>query len=106
MPADNVEVARGFIRQLVGLIGRREFPRGSALVIPGCRQVHTFFMRFAIDVVFLDAQNRILCVEADVRPYRVTRYCRGAARAIEFPAGIVAEYRLKPGDTVVISEER
>jgi uncharacterized protein len=103
--ADNVEVARSLARRLVGLIGRRELPSGSALVIPKCRQVHTFFMRFPIDVVFVDAQNRILSVAANVKPYSITQYCKGAVNAIELPARTASEYRLKPGDKFLMSEE-
>lgn len=104
IPADRVEIARSLLGRLVGLIGRREFPGGSALVIQGCRQVHTFFMRFPIDVVFLDAENHILCVEADVRPYSITRYCKRAASAVELPAGTASEYGLRIGDALVMHD--
>ncbi len=99
VPADDVEVARSLVHRLVGLMGRRELPRGSALLIPKCHQVHTFFMRFPIDVVFLDAQNRILCVEPNVKPYSITRHCRGAVNAVEFPAGTPG---LQIGDILAI----
>lgn len=103
--AEEVEVARGFAARLIGLIGRRSLPSGFALVIPGCRQVHTFFMRFPIDVLFLDADNRVICLESDIKPYRATGYCRGAACAVELPAGTASEHGLGVGDSVVMSEE-
>jgi uncharacterized membrane protein (UPF0127 family) len=103
--AEHVETARGLARRLVGLIGRREFAPGSALMIPACGQVHTFLVRFPIDVIFLDAENRILCVEANVRPYRVTKTCPGARMAIELPAGTIAAHGLRPEDEVMMSEE-
>ena len=104
MIAERVETARGLARRLVGLIGRREFAPGSALVIPACRQVHTFFMRFAIDVLFLDAENRILYAEANVKPYGVTNHRGGACMAIELPAGTIAAHGLRPGDVMVLSD--
>lgn len=103
--ADDAEVARSPARRLVGLIGGREPGKGSALVIPKCRQVHTFLMRFPIDIVFLDAENRILSMAANVRPYSITRYCKCAVNAIELPAGTASEYGLKPGDRLLMSEE-
>ena len=101
--AENVEVARSFAARLVGLMGRRNLPSGYALVIPACRQVHTFFMRFPIDVLFLDADNRVICLENGIKPYRATGYCRGAACAVELPAGTASEHGLSVGDRILTS---
>jgi uncharacterized protein len=74
-------VARG-PRRLVGLIGRRSLPGGVALEIPGCRSVHTFGMRFPLDLVWLDASRRVVRVDRDVPPWRV-RSCRQARSVLE-----------------------
>ena len=103
--AERVETARGLARRLVGLIGRREFAPGSALMIPACGQVHTLLMRFPIDVLFMDAENRILRAEPDVKPYGVTKHCRGARIVIELPAGTIAAHGLRPGDKIVMSDD-
>jgi uncharacterized membrane protein (UPF0127 family) len=58
--------------------------------------VHTAFMRFAIDVVFLDREHRVLKVAAEVRPWR-TAACRGARVVLELPAGEAAKRGLEPG---------
>lgn len=100
--AEKVEVARSFAARLIGLMGRRSLPSGFALVIPGCRQVHTFFMRFPIDVLFLDADNRVICLENGVKPYRVTRHCRGAAYALELPARTASEHGVHTADRIVM----
>jgi len=102
--AEQVETARRLVRRIVGLIGRREFPPGCALVIPRCRQVHTFFMRFPIDVVFLDEDNRVLRAESDVKPYGITGRCRGGFAVVELPAGTVARFGICPGDEMMMSE--
>jgi len=102
--ADSLQVARTFFQQLVGLIGKREFPRGSALIIPGCRQAHTFFMRFPIDMVFLDANDRVLSVEHRIVPYSTTGYYRNARKVLELPEGTCAELALAPGDLLVMKE--
>jgi uncharacterized membrane protein (UPF0127 family) len=100
--ASRAEVARGLLARLRGLIGRRSFDEGSALIIPGCKQVHTFLMRFPIDVVFADRANRVLLAVQKLAPCRVTRYCRRATCAIELPAGTLAAAGIQPGDILKI----
>jgi uncharacterized membrane protein (UPF0127 family) len=56
-----------------------------------------FFMRFPIDAVFLDAENTVLRIAADLRPWRVAG-CRGAKAVVELAAGECARVGLQPGD--------
>jgi uncharacterized membrane protein (UPF0127 family) len=81
-----IVVARTPSRRLLGLALRRRPPRGWALLIPRCRSVHTIGMRFAIDVVFLDAEGRVLRLVPGLRPGRVVG-CRDAAAVVEVAAG-------------------
>jgi uncharacterized protein len=81
-----IVVARTRLARLLGLALRRAPPDGWALLIPRCCSIHTFGMRFAIDVVFLGAGGRVLRVERAVRPGRVVS-CRGAAGVLELAAG-------------------
>jgi hypothetical protein len=64
---------------------RRAAP-GWALLIPGCRSVHTFGMRFALDLLWLDARGRVIAVDESVPPWRV-RVRTDAAAVVEVPAG-------------------
>ena len=80
-----IEVARSFRRRLLGLALLRRPPPGRALLLPRCRSVHTFGMRFAIDVTFLDGEGRVLRAVPAVPPWRVVS-CRGAAAVVEAPA--------------------
>ena len=77
-------VARG-PRRLAGLIGRRSWPAGVALEIPRCRSVHTFGMRFALDLVWLDSDRRVVRVDRAVAPWRL-RSCRAARSVLELRA--------------------
>ena len=79
-----MRVATGFRARLLGLAFRAR--AAEPLLIPRCRSVHTFGMRFAIDVVFLDAGGRVLGVASNVPPCRVVS-CRGAAAVVETAAG-------------------
>src|SRR4051794_18651556 len=77
-------VARGFRERLVGLALTRS-PRAGALLLPRCRSVHTFGMRFPLDLYWLDDRGEIVRVDLGVRPWRVAR-CRAARSVIEVPA--------------------
>jgi uncharacterized membrane protein (UPF0127 family) len=75
--------------RLLGLAFLRELPPGHALLIPGCRSVHTFGVRFAIDIVFLDENGAAVRVERAVGPRRVL-CCRRAFAVLETRAGEAA----------------
>ena len=81
-----IVVAHSRRQRLLGLALRRHPPDGWALLFPRCRSVHTFGMRFAIDVVFLDSAGRVVRIAPGVGPGRLL-VCRGAAAAVETRAG-------------------
>jgi uncharacterized membrane protein (UPF0127 family) len=78
--------AKGPVARLVGLMGRADLPAGVALRLRGCRSVHTFGMRFALDLVWLDAAGAVVRVDRAVPPCRV-RTCRAARSVLETRAG-------------------
>jgi uncharacterized protein len=80
-----VRVARSRWARLRGLALRRE-PPGEGLLIPRCRSVHTFGMRFALDLVWLGRGGQVLRIDRDVPPWRL-RSCRGAVEVLELAAG-------------------
>jgi len=75
-----MQVARSPLRRLLGLALRRR-PPTHALLLPRCRSVHTFGMRFPLDLIWLDRDGRVLRVDEAVPPWRV-RSCRGAAAVL------------------------
>jgi len=81
-----VAVAATWRARLLGLAGLRALPDRVALLLPDCRSIHTFGMRFALDLVWLDAAGAVVRVDRDVRPRRV-RWCRRARSVLEAPAG-------------------
>ncbi len=78
--------ARTFRQRAIGLGFRRDMPADEALLIPRCRSVHTFTMRFAIDLTWLDADGEVIRVDRGVRPGRL-RWCRGADAVLEQKSG-------------------
>jgi uncharacterized protein len=77
-------VARRFSERLIGLAWTRS-PRADALLLPRCRSVHTFGMRFPLDLYWLDVAGDIVRVDRGVGPWRVVR-CRRARCVIEVPS--------------------
>ena len=92
---------RGYWSRLVGLLGRSSLPAGEALVLDPCNLIHTAFMRFAIDVVYVDRARRVVKVCPNVKPFRVSGVLRGARSVIELPSGTIASTGTAPGDRLV-----
>ncbi len=83
-----------------GLLGRDALPDGSALVIAPSNAVHTFFMRFAIDIVFVRRDGVVVKVRSAVQPRRVAAAFRAFA-VIELPAGSLARSNTIAGDRLI-----
>lgn len=79
-----------------GLLGRAELPRGAGILFSPAWAVHTFFMRFAVDAVFLDDDLRVMAVAERVRPFRAA-WRRGAAMVLELGAGEAGRLQIVPG---------
>jgi uncharacterized membrane protein (UPF0127 family) len=85
------------LTRLRGLLGRAGLEQGEGLLLRPASSIHMWFMRFPIDAVFLDRENRVLRVVEHLAPWRVAG-CRGAKAVVELPAGEAARVRLAVGD--------
>lgn len=93
-------VAERFPERLLGLAGLRSLPAGVALLIPGCRSIHTFGMRFRLDVLFVAVGPRsleVLELHRAVPRRRVVRASRAGVGALELPTGEAERLSLAPG---------
>jgi uncharacterized protein len=86
-----------------GLLGRDHLPVGHAMIIAPSNAIHTFRMRFAIDVAFVDRSGRVLKVRRAVPPWRMAAALRGFA-VIELPAGTLERCPTQAGDMVAVIE--
>jgi len=93
-------VAATVLSRAKGLLGRESLLEGEGLLIRPCKGIHTFFMKFPIDVVFLDKNNRILETVANIPPHRMTKVLLLATSAIELPAGTVLASESAVGNEV------
>jgi uncharacterized membrane protein (UPF0127 family) len=97
--ATSLEVADTAEKRNKGLLGRKELASGGGLWIIPCESVHTFFMQFAIDLIYLDRQKRIRKLRHAVPAWRMSA-CLSAHSVIELPAGTILNSRTEPGDTL------
>lgn len=101
--AESLRSATSTRTRMRGLLGRAELAVGEGLLLSPCKQVHTFGMRFPIDVVFCDRAWRVSHVVREMRPGRVSRVAWKARHAIELRAGAAAE--VMTGDRLLIEPE-
>lgn len=96
--AERAEVADGFLRRGLGLMGRRGWSRGDALIINPCNSIHCLFMRMAIDAVFVGADDSVRLAVSGIRPWTPAVLALGARYVIELPAGTIERTRTSRGD--------
>jgi uncharacterized membrane protein (UPF0127 family) len=100
--ATSLEVADTGPKRNKGLLGRQGLTPGGGLWIVPCESVHTFWMRFPIDLVYLDRKKRIRKLRSDVGPWRLSA-CFSAHSILELPSGTIRETRTEIGDTLEFS---
>ena len=96
---EHVTVMDRYLSRMVGLLGRKSISSGEGVALRPGFSIHTAFMRFPIDVVFLDAELVVLKIDEAVRPFR-TAACRGAREVVELRAGECERRGLSVGDRV------
>ena len=99
---ERCELADGPLTRLRGLLGRASLEPGEGLLLRPSAAVHTMFMRFPIDVVFLDRDRRVLDIRADVKPWRAAAR-RGAREVLELAAGEGSHRGLRVGERLELS---
>lgn len=102
--AANIVVAETSLRRAVGLLGHPHLSRDEGIWIKPSSGVHTVGMRFAIDVVGLDAQLRVVRLWPSLKPYRLTAIVPSVRSVLELAAGTIAESGLRLGDQLSIQE--
>ncbi|WP_413559727.1 DUF192 domain-containing protein [Bdellovibrio sp. HCB209] len=94
----NLEVAETMQTRGVGLLGRSSLAEDQALWILRCNSIHTFFMKFAIDCVFVDKNLKVKAIYKDVKPWRLVLPVWGARSVIEMASGVSSKLNISVGD--------
>jgi uncharacterized membrane protein (UPF0127 family) len=100
---ESVEVADTSEKRRAGLLKHARLDPGSGLWIVPCESVHTFFMKFPIDLVYLDKHRKVRKVRHAVPPWRMSA-CLTAHSILEFPAGTAEKSGTQPGDELSIEK--
>jgi uncharacterized protein len=98
------DVADTMWTRMKGLLGRKDLGTDEGILIRPCNSIHMFFMRFAIDAIFLDRCGTVVKVAANVKPWRMA-YARRAHAVIEMAAGEADRRGVTKGD-VVLTDDR
>lgn len=101
-PPLQIEVADSFFARLRGLMGRRSLAPADGLLLVPCSSVHMCFMRFAIDVVYLDKDYHIRKIVPGLRPWIGVSWCSGAGSALELEAGRAAAEGIRVGQKLLL----
>lgn len=100
---DEVENANHFFTRFKGLMFRRHIDDNHGLLLTPCDEIHTFFMKFDIDTVMLDKDNRVLCIDPAVSPGLIRRRVKGCKKVLEVNSGVAAKLKLEIGDKLTFN---
>ncbi len=95
-----LEVAENFWSRLKGLLGRSSINENQAMWIHNCNSIHTFFMNFAIDCVFVDQNLQVKAIARDVRPGRIVWPIWGARSVFEMKSGLADQLKIQVGEVL------
>ena len=100
-----VAVAGSSASRAKGLLGRESLAEGEGLLFKHCSSLHTFFMRFPIDIIFTDRDGRVLKSAEAVPPFRLVAAPLRAHFALEVPVGAIGTSSTREGDRLLFEEE-
>jgi hypothetical protein len=102
--AQRCRVAGSLRDRTIGLLATPGLAAGEGLLIERTQSIHMFFMRYAIDVAFMDRDARVTRTVAALRPWRVVWWARGARDCLELPVGALAASGTAAGDQLVVRD--
>ena len=102
--AERARLASSYVDRFFGLMGRRAIEEGGGLFLTHSASIHSFFMRFRFDAIFVDRDDRVTKVVPSMRPWWLAFGGRGAKDVIELPAGTAARTHTQPGDRLEYGE--
>ncbi len=101
--AEEAKMADTFFARLVGLLNRSSLKKGEALILTPSNSIHSFFMRFTIDVIFLDKTGKVIDALTSFKPFRLSPVYFNASLTIELPEGVIQSTQTQPGDIIQLT---
>ena len=102
--ARRAKLASSLVDRFFGLMGRRGVEEGGGLLLTKSASIHSFFMRFRFDAIFVDRDNRVVKVVPSMRQWWLAFGGRGAKDTIELPAGTAERTKTEAGDQLVYGD--
>jgi len=97
---DRIERAENLISKLLGLMGRRDFGKSAGLLLRNTNSIHTFFVFFPIDLVFLDKNFKVIKTVENLRPFWFSPIIWKASNVLELPVGTVKSKNINVDDQI------
>lgn len=99
----NVLIYDTFFKRLHGLMFKKSFPMDGVLLVP-CKQIHTFFMAFPIDVIFLNKEGIVLDALPSIEPGKVSKLYKSCQKVLELPSKSIFKHNIETGNLLEIEE--
>lgn len=99
---DDAKLANSFISRTLGLLSKNLILQNEGLIIKPCCSIHTLFMKFDIDVLFVNRQNKVIAIYEKIRPYRVLPIHPTSFYVVELASGIISAKNIKKGDLLIL----
>lgn len=100
--ADDVKIAQNFFTRSFGLLLRKSLADNEGLIIKPCCSIHTFFMRFNIDVLFVNKQNQIVALYENVKPWQILPIHLNSFYVIELLSGSISNKNIEKGNLIYL----
>src|SRR5574344_695182 len=88
---EDVKVAKNIVTRSIGLLSKNEMDKKEGLIITPCCSIHTFFMKFDIDVIFVDKKNKVVAIEESVKPNRILPIYLKSAYVLEIKSQKISQ---------------
>ncbi|HHU33076.1 MAG: DUF192 domain-containing protein [Zhaonellaceae bacterium] len=98
--AKQVKIASTFSQKLRGLMFYKELPPDNCLVIKNCNSIHTCFMRFPLDIIFINKENAVVHLLHGIKPFRCSPVVKEACTVVEIVSGQIIRSHTEVGDTL------
>ena len=100
--AESVFLADSPFKRIKGLLGKASFDKGQALIIKPCNSIHTFFMRFPIDALFVNKNNTVVKAISGLMPFCLSPICLKSRFVVELPSGTIKFTSTSLGDQLIL----
>ncbi len=98
----SIQIADTFLDRMIGLLGTSTLPDGHGLWIKRCNSIHTFFMKYSIDCIFLDSELKVVSLVSNVKPWKIVWPQMRTQSVIEMTAGQLNKMNLSLGEELYV----